>query len=408
MIPNHYSARLSELDLAMAIHIPPGGNWKNIPTSIPSQRLAQMRESYAKGGGSRSTYYGRLRPETPAYTINTYFGRPGNGCHLHYDYAGGQHRVISQREAARLQSFPDDFVFLGSRTAINTQIGNAVPPLLGYQIALHLGSPGIFVDLFSGAGGLALGFKWAGWRPIIANDIERIAIETYAKNVDSSVVVGDIQDSEISSKIVSIANVARQLSRDSKLFVLGGPPCQGFSTAGNSRSMQDERNSLFRNYTQIITAINPDGFIFENVMGLLNMEQGRVFEQIKMALESVTDQLSVWKLDTANYGIPQRRKRVILVGLKNQLQALLSPMPTTDSTGNSLVDLPSAVTTYESLSDLPPLKSGQDGENLDYIFSPTTDYQELMRGYISPEQYLNTLRKKAKASKSNNIQLSMF
>ncbi|MFN9315741.1 MAG: DNA cytosine methyltransferase, partial [Microcystis sp.] len=244
MIPNHYSARLSELDLAMAIHIPPGGNWKNIPTSIPSQRLAQIRESYAKGGGSRSTYYGRLRPDAPAYTINTYFGRPGNGCHLHYDYAGGQHRVISQREAARLQSFPDDFVFLGSRTAINTQIGNAVPPLLGYQIALHLGSPGIFVDLFSGAGGLALGFKWAGWLPVIANDIERIAIETYAKNVDSSVIVGDIQDPEISSKISSMANVARQLNPDAKLFVLGGPPCQGFSTAGNSRSMQDGRNSL--------------------------------------------------------------------------------------------------------------------------------------------------------------------
>jgi DNA (cytosine-5)-methyltransferase 1 len=408
MIPNHYSAKLSELDLAMVIHVPPGGNWKDIPTSILSQRLAQIRESYAKGEGSRSTYYGRLRPDTPAYTINTYFGRPGNGCHLHYDYAGGQHRVISQREAARLQSFPDDFVFLGSRTAINTQIGNAVPPLLGYQIALHLGSPGIFVDLFSGAGGLALGFKWAGWQPIVANDIERIAIKTYVKNVDSSVVVGDIRDSEVFSKVVSIANAARQLSPSSKLFVLGGPPCQGFSTAGNSRSMQDERNSLFRNYTQIITAINPDGFVFENVMGLLNMERGRVFEQVKTALESVTDQLSVWKLDTANYGIPQRRKRVILVGLKQTLQPVLAPIPLSNSTGNGLVGLPSTITTYEALSDLPPLESSQDGENLDYIFPPSTDYQELMRGYISPEQYLNTLRKRAEASRSSNIQLCMF
>jgi DNA (cytosine-5)-methyltransferase 1 len=399
MIPNHYSAKLSELDLKMVVHIPPGGNWKNIPEYIPSQRLVQIRESYARGEGSRSTYYGRLRPDMPAYTINTYFGRPGNGCHLHYDYAGGQHRVISQREAARFQSFPDDFVFYGSRTAINTQIGNAVPPLLAYQIALHLGSPGIFVDLFSGAGGLALGFKWAGWKPIVANDIERTAIETYSKNVDSSVILGDIRNSEVFSKIVSIAHASRQLNPNSRLFILGGPPCQGFSTAGNSRSMQDERNSLFRNYTQIITAINPDGFIFENVMGLLNMQKGLVFEQIKMALESVTDQLSVWKLDAANYGIPQRRKRIILVGLKDNSSPISPPTSTTDLTKDSLISLPATVTAYEALDDLPLLKSSQDGVNLDYNFPPSTDYQKLMRGCISQEQYLNTLRKKGEVLK---------
>jgi DNA (cytosine-5)-methyltransferase 1 len=395
MIPNHYSAKLSDLDLAMAVHIPPGGNWKNIPTTIPSKRLAQIRESYAKGKGSRSTYYGRLRPDAPAYTINTYFGRPGNGCHLHYDYAGGQHRVISQREAARLQSFPDEFIFLGSRTAISTQIGNAVPPLLAYQIALHLGSPGLFVDLFSGAGGLALGFKWAGWQPVVANDIDRIALETYARNVDSSVSVGDIRNSEVFSQIVSRANTARQMNPSSKLFVLGGPPCQGFSTAGNTRSMQDERNSLFNNYKQFIEAINPDGFVFENVMGLLNMEGGHVFEQVKEALMAVTNQLTVWKLNAADYAIPQRRKRIILVGLQQNSKPILPPLPISDSNRNSSISLPLPVTAYESLNDLPPLESGKDGDNLDYISLPFTDYQKLMRGYISPEQYLYAVKGKA-------------
>jgi DNA (cytosine-5)-methyltransferase 1 len=408
MIPNHYSAKLSDLDLAMAVHIPPGGNWKNIPTSIPSKRLSQIRASYAKGEGSRSTYYGRLRPDAPAYTINTYFGRPGNGCHLHYDYDGGQHRVISQREAARLQSFPDNFIFLGSRTAISTQIGNAVPPLLAYQIALHLGSPGLFVDLFSGAGGLALGFKWAGWQPVVANDIDRIALETYSRNVDSSVIVGDIRNSEVFSQIVSRTNTARQINPSSKLFILGGPPCQGFSTAGNTRSMQDERNSLFKNYKQVIEAINPDGFVFENVMGLLNMQGGYVFEQVKESLRAVTNQLSVWKLNAADYGIPQRRKRIILVGLQHNSKPILPPLPISDSIGNGSMGLPLPVTVYESFNDLPPIESGQDGDNLDYISLPFTDYQKLMRGYISPEKYLYVIREKAEVCQSVNKQLSLF
>src|SRR5437016_14242917 len=85
-IPNHYTAKLSKLDLDVARAVPPGGNWKNIPHEIPSKRLEQIRVSFAAGEGSRSTYYGRLHPDRPSYTINTYFNRPGNGCHLHYDY----------------------------------------------------------------------------------------------------------------------------------------------------------------------------------------------------------------------------------------------------------------------------------------------------------------------------------
>src|SRR5690606_5957343 len=152
-----------------------------------------IRVSFAAGKGSRSTYYGRLHPSKPAYTINTYFTRPGNGCHIHYDIDSAQHRTLYQREAARLQSFPDGFAFLGSKTSIATQIGNAVPPLLAYQIAQQIPFKGQFVDLFAGAGGLGFGFSWAGWSPLVGNELDKNFAETYRKNVHDEIVVGDIR-----------------------------------------------------------------------------------------------------------------------------------------------------------------------------------------------------------------------
>ena len=132
IINSHAAPSLSSLDVLVCESVPPGGNWKDIPESVPSKRLQTIRESFTRGEGSRSTYYGRLDPGKPSYTINTYFTRPGNGCHIHYDMSGHQHRTISYREAARFQSFPDSFRFEGSKTSIATQIGNAVPPLLGF------------------------------------------------------------------------------------------------------------------------------------------------------------------------------------------------------------------------------------------------------------------------------------
>ncbi len=69
MIPNHKAAKLSELDMMIVNSVPPGGNWKNIPLDVPSKRIEQIRDSYAQGKGSRSTYYGRLLPDMPAYTM---------------------------------------------------------------------------------------------------------------------------------------------------------------------------------------------------------------------------------------------------------------------------------------------------------------------------------------------------
>ena len=387
MIFNHYASSLSKLDMQVIKCVPPGGNWKNIPENIPSQRLAQIRESYKAGKGSRSTYYGRLRPEMPAYTINTYFNRPGNGCNMHYD----QDRTISQREAARFQSFPDSFEFIGSLGAINNQIGNAVPPLLAYQIAKSIPFKGQFVDLFCGAGGLALGFIWAGWTPIIGNDIDNYAIETHKRNLDGDAIVGDINSQEVHKAIVDAVAVAKKSNPNLPLFVLGGPPCQGFSTANTRRGTEDMRNWLFKSYASIVKAIKPDGFVFENVRGILNLDKGKFFEMIKAELKECVAEIKVNQVSAANFGVPQRRDRVIIIGgdadvVHGFSMKEISCVPK----DGQLSILPSVIGVEDAIGDLPPLQPGEDGSRYDYRFPAANLYQKFMRGEITADKYLDS------------------
>jgi len=362
VIAQHIAPKLSALDLEFARNVPPGGNWKDIPESVPSQRLKQIRESYARGEGSRSTYYGRLAGDEPAYTISTYFTRPGNGCHLHYDPR--QHRTISFREAARLQGFPDSFVFEGPKTAVAKQIGNAVPPLLAENLARALGRPGLVVDIFAGAGGLSLGLERAGFKSVVASDLDAYAMATYARNIHRNVVVGDIRQKSVRDAIVARAKRRRGVP----LLLVGGPPCQGFSTAGNRRSRGDDRNQLFRDYCALVNAIAPDLFLFENVTGLLNMDGGAVFAEVVAALKRVADDVQVWRVSADEYGVPQRRKRVILIGTRGRAAP---EQPRTSS---------ERVSVRDALSDLPALAAGEDGSAKNYLSAPRTPYQRRMRG----------------------------
>lgn len=389
MPSQHIAPPLSDLDLAVARSVPPGGNWKDVPVDIPLKRLETIRASFARGEGSRSTYYGRLHPDRPSYTINTYFTRPGNGCHLHYDFEGGQHRTLSYREAARLQSFPDGFFFEGAKTAIAKQVGNAVPPLLGYSIAHSLGQPGSFVDLFSGAGGLGLGFQWAGWLPVVASDFEQSFLQTYAKNIHPTVVLGDIRDTEVRGRILDLTRAT--FDSQIPLAVLGGPPCQGFSTAGKRRTMEDERNHLFRDYLEIVDALKPDLFVFENVMGLLSMEKGAVYRMITDELSKRCDSLEEWVLHAHQHGVPQRRSRVVLVGHRSEHRVQAPQTVTEMDKGQGLLSLHPAVSVRDALGDLPALMAGQDGELMPYAEVDLTNYQQFMRGRISASEYFSTL-----------------
>lgn len=389
MIYNHYAAKLSDLDMLIVRSVPPGGNWKDIPETVPSRRLEQIRESYKAGKGSRSTYYGRLQPDMPSYTINTYFNRPGNGCHIHYN----QNRTLSQREAARLQTFPDSFEFKGSLGAINNQIGNAVPVLLAYQIAKELPVKGQFVDLFCGAGGLALGFIWAGWEPVISNDIDKSAIETHITNISGKAVCGDINSEDIFQQIVQTALKAKKDNPDKPLFILGGPPCQGFSTANTRRGAADTRNWLFKAYVKIVKAIQPEGFIFENVKGITNLDGGNFFEMIKKDLEECVDKIKVNKVNSVDFAIPQRRERVIIIGGNRKLVEEFSLTPITSLYKNGQTGmLPQIIGVKDALEDLPRLNHAENGSCYDYNTCAKTPFQKFVRGEITPDEYLNSYK----------------
>jgi DNA (cytosine-5)-methyltransferase 1 len=121
---------MSKLDREFVRHIPPGGNYTAIPDSIATQRIMRIKET-----GGRTTCYGRLHPDAPSYTINTYFNRPNVGANYHHR----EERLITPREALRLQSFPDCFTpRFRSQRSLHKQIGNAVPPLLARAVAESL------------------------------------------------------------------------------------------------------------------------------------------------------------------------------------------------------------------------------------------------------------------------------
>ncbi len=160
------------------------------------------------------------------------------------------------------------------------------------------------VSLFSGAGGLDLGFKQAGFDIIWANDFNKDAVATYKHNIGNEIILGDI--TQISSTKIP----------DNIDVVLGGFPCQGFSVANNKRSMSDMRNYLYKELLRVVRDKSPKIFIGENVKGLLSMQNGMVLDMIKKDFQAIGYHVDYILLNASNYGVPQNRERIILYGNK--------------------------------------------------------------------------------------------
>ena len=162
------------------------------------------------------------------------------------------------------------------------------------------------VSLFSGAGGLDLGLIRAGHRVIWANDIDRDAVATYRANIGNHIVCADIKNVDVNT--IPSADV-----------VVGGFPCQGFSLANRLRSVDDDRNELYKFFYRTIKAKQPKFFIAENVKGILSLGGGMVVERIAADFAKAGYRVERRLVNMADYGVPQTRQRVIFVGQRKDM-----------------------------------------------------------------------------------------
>lgn len=178
------------------------------------------------------------------------------------------------------------------------------------------------VSLFSGAGGLDLGFKQAGFNLIWANDFDMDAVESYRRNIGDHIICGDL--SQIPSGDIPSCDV-----------LIGGFPCQGFSLANTKRSIEDSRNQLYLQYLRVLKDKKPLVFIAENVRGILSLGHGEVIKTIVSDFETVGYNVRYRLLNAADYGVPQTRRRVIIVGTRLDLPSTYKyPEPTHSKDGS--------------------------------------------------------------------------
>ena len=221
------------------------------------------------------------------------------------------------------------------------------------------------IDLFAGVGGLSYGFAHnENFEIIMANEYDPDIAKAYSLNHPSVEMVNcDIKD--LTAEIIKKHTGGKKID-----LLVGGPPCQSYSTLG--KRQMDDRANLFKEYCRVLTIVQPKAFIFENVTGLLSMQGGKLFPLIQEEFKKLGYNLKHQVLNAANFGVPQFRERVILVGTKEE-NTFIYPEPTH---GDLLLGKP-FVTVCDALSSLPILKSGESSKA--YLSGPQNEFQRFVQ-----------------------------
>lgn len=219
------------------------------------------------------------------------------------------------------------------------------------------------LDFFCGIGGLTIGMERAGFRTIGGIDNWEKAKSTYEHNLDHECMLADLSETSV-SEIETYFDV----SRTEIDVIVGGPPCQGFSTVGK-REIDDPRNRLWRHYRNLVDEIRPHYVVIENVEGMVVDNDGRVRDNVISAFHEVGYQMKSKILTAAKYGVPQLRKRVFFLGWLDGLEEPSYPPP-------SLTES-EYVSVEEAIFDLPPLGPGEKAT--EYGQPPSSEYQKRRR-----------------------------
>ena len=219
---------------------------------------------------------------------------------------------------------------------------------------------GKVIDLFSGVGGLSIGFSKSGFDIVYANEFDTEIAESFQYNHQNTLVdKRDINGIDIRK---TFSNYIGKID-----VVMGGPPCQGFSQKGNRLGLNDDRNFLFRRFLEIVDYVSPKVFLIENVPNILTSKNGYFIDQIKLHFLSSPYEIYSQTLNAYEYGIPQKRRRAFIVGSQTGKQF---KFPSSDTEYVSVED---------AISDLPHLKSGEGKDFFPYHQKPSSLYQKTMR-----------------------------
>ncbi len=234
------------------------------------------------------------------------------------------------------------------------------------------------VDLFCGAGGLTLGFIDAGYDVLCAVDNDQAAVETYKVNIGPHIVA---------------ANLIEDIHLPKATVVVGGPPCQGFSSAGLRKS-GDQRNTLVSRFAHIVAQLRPTAFVFENVEGFVTGENGLHVLDLLTPLVSAGYRIHLRKVNAANYGLPQHRKRIIAIGGLGWSPTFPHPTHTAHGApgaGLATRYMPPTPTLMSALEGLPVAAATAPGCPDDHFYRPLTGIDLARARSLTPGQTMRDL-----------------